>query len=298
MSADIPETELYQMVAQPYDIKQTEVDSKKPPVLVLALDGWVEAAGVTRAAYNQIKKVSEMQLVTRFNTNRLLDHRARRPTMRLVDGVVERLDWPAIELHHLQIDNHRPLLLLHGPEPDHEWRDFAQNVVGIALGFQTELVVGLGSYPAAVPHTRSTRLACTASSPKLIEKLDFVTASLEIPAGIQASIEVAAAAAGIPAIGIWAQVPHYLSATGFPPATMALLEGLSELTEVDINLGSLVEKSLATRSRLDDLIVQNPEHVTMLEKLEEAYDNLHDSRIQLPSGDDLAEELERFLRDQ
>ena len=107
--------------------------------------------------------------------------------MRLVDGVVERLDWPAIELHHLQIDNHRPLLLLHGPEPDHDWREFAQSVVGIALGFRTELVVGLGSYPAAVPHTRSTRLACTASSPKLIEKLDFVTASLEIPAGIQAS---------------------------------------------------------------------------------------------------------------
>ena len=152
MRADIPETDLYQMLAQPYDIKQTEVDSKKPPVLVLALDGWLEAAGVNRSAYNQIKKVSEMQLVTRFNTNRLLDHRARRPTMRLVDGVVERLDWPAIELHHLRIDNHRPLLLLHGPEPDHEWREFAQNVVGIALGFQTELVVGLGSYPAAVPH--------------------------------------------------------------------------------------------------------------------------------------------------
>jgi hypothetical protein len=79
---------------------------------------------------------------------------------------------------------------------------------------------------------------------------------------------------------------------------MALLEGFTELTGIPIELGSLVEKSLATRSRLDDLIVQNPEHVTMLEKLEEAYDNLHDSRIQLPSGEDLAAELERFLRDQ
>ena len=268
------------------------------PVLVLALEGWVEAAGATRAAYQQIKRSSEMRLITRFNTDRLLDHRARRPTMKLVDGVIQRLDWPSLEINLLEQEGQRPLLLLHGPEPDHEWKSFAQSVVKVALELNVGLVVGLGSYPAPVPHTRPTRIACTASTPELVTKLEFVTATLEIPAGIQASIEVAAAAAGIPAIGIWAQVPHYLSATGFPPATMALLEGFTELTEIPIDLGSLVEKSLATRSRLDDLIVQNPEHVTMLEKLEEAYDNLHDSRIQLPSGEDLAAELERFLRDQ
>ncbi len=283
------EPELFEMVAKP------DLES---PVLVLALEGWVEAAGATRAAYQQIKRSSEMRLITRFNTDRLLDHRARRPTMKLVDGVIQRLDWPSLEINLLEQEGQRPLLLLHGPEPDHEWKSFAQSVVKVALELNVGLVVGLGSYPAAVPHTRPTRIACTASTPELVTKLEFVTATLEIPAGIQASIEVAAAAAGIPAIGIWAQVPHYLSATGFPPATMALLEGFTELTEIPIELGSLVEKSLATRSRLDDLIVQNPEHVTMLEKLEEAYDNLHDSRIQLPSGEDLAAELERFLRDQ
>ena len=284
-----PGPELFEMVANP------DLES---PVLVLALEGWVEAAGATRASYQQIKRSSEMKLITRFNTDRLLDHRARRPTMKLVDGVIQRLDWPAIEINLLEQEGQRPLLLLHGPEPDHEWKSFAQSVVKVAIELNVELVVGLGSYPAAVPHTRPTRIACTASTPELVTKLEFVTATLEIPAGIQASIEVAAAAAGIPAIGIWAQVPHYLSATGFPPATMALLEGFTELTGIPIELGSLVEKSLATRSRLDDLIVQNPEHVTMLEKLEEAYDNLHDSRIQLPSGEDLAAELERFLRDQ
>ncbi len=284
-----PELELFEMI---------EVPDLESPVLVLALEGWVEAAGATRAAYQQIKKSSEMRLISKFNTDRLLDHRARRPTMKLVDGVVQRLDWPSIEIHLLEQEGQRPLLLLHGPEPDHEWKSFAQSVVKIATQLNVELVVGLGSYPAAVPHTRPTRLACTASTPELVNKLEFVTATLEIPAGIQASIEVAAAAAGIPAVGIWAQVPHYLSATGFPPATMALLEGFTEVTGIDIGLGPLVEKSLATRSRLDDLIVQNPEHVTMLEKLEEAYDNLHDSRIQLPSGEDLAAELERFLRDQ
>ena len=284
-----PEPELFEMVANP---------GLESPVLVLALEGWVEAAGATRASYQQIKRSSEMKLITRFNTDRLLDHRARRPTMKLVDGVIQRLDWPAIEINLLEQEGQRPLLLLHGPEPDHEWKSFAQSVVKVAIELNVELVVGLGSYPAAVPHTRPTRIACTASTPELVTKLEFVTATLEIPAGIQASIEVAAAAAGIPAIGIWAQVPHYLSATGFPPATMALLEGFTELTGIEIGLGPLVEKSLATRSRLDDLIVQNPEHVTMLEKLEEAYDNLHDSRIQLPSGEDLAAELERFLRDQ
>ncbi len=158
------------------------------------------------------------------------------------------------------------------------------------------MVVGMGAYPAAVPHTRPTRLSCTAGSPELAGRLEFLTATIEVPAGAQAVIEMDAGRAGIPAVGIWAQVPHYLSGSTYPPAAEALLAGVAELTGMDFDNGLLAESSLAARSRLDDLVARNPEHVTMLEALEAAYDDLHDIRGQLPDGEQLAAELERFLR--
>ena len=266
------------------------------PVLLLALDGWIDAAGGARAARQRLVDGDPGQRIARFDTDRLLDHRARRPSLHLVDGVSRRLEWPALEVFHLESTSDNDVLVLHGPEPDHEWRAFAAAVVDLCQRFDVRMVVGLGAYPAAVPHTRPTRLSCTAGSPDLAGRLDFVTATIEVPAGAQAVIEMEAGRAGIPAIGIWAQVPHYLSGASFPPAAQALLSGVAELTGLEIDHGSLTEASLATRTRLDDLVAQNPEHVTMLEKLEAAYDDLHDARGLLPDGEQLAAELERFLR--
>ncbi len=267
------------------------------PVLLLALDGWIDAAGVARAARQRLVDGDPGQRIAYFDTDRLLDHRARRPSLHLVDGVSRRLEWPTLEVFHLESTADNDVLVLHGPEPDHEWRGFAAAVVDLCRRFNVRMVLGLGAYPAAVPHTRPTRLSCTAGSPDLAGRLDFVTATIEVPAGAQAVIEMEAGRAGIPAIGIWAQVPHYLSGSSFPPATQALLTGVAELTGIEIDEGSLAEASLATRTRLDDLVAQNPEHVTMLEKLEAAYDDLHDARGLLPDGEQLAAELERFLRD-
>ena len=266
------------------------------PVLVMVCGGWVDAAGSANACRERLRSPGTGRLIARFDADRLLDHRARRPTVHLVDGVSRRLEWPAIELHLVETDGDRDILLLDGPEPDHEWRGFAASVVDLCHRLGVDLVVGLGAYPAAVPHTRPTRLSCTASSPDLTRELDFVTATLEVPAGIQAVIEVEAARSGIRAVGIWAQVPHYLSTSSYPPASLALLEAFTSLTDCAVDVGPLSEKALATRARLDDLVTRNPDHVTMLEQLEVAYDDLHDLGSRLPSGDDLAAELERYLR--
>jgi len=266
-------------------------------VLVLALDGWIDAAGAAADARSHLL-VGDGHAIGRFDTDRLLDHRARRPTLRLVDGVSRGLDWPAIELRFLDHIEGRDVLLLHGAEPDHEWRAFAGAVLGMCGRLDVVQVVGLGAYPAAVPHTRPTRLACTAGSSDLLDLLDFLTASLEVPAGAQAAVEAAATTAGIEALGLWAQVPHYLSATSFAPATEALLAGLVALTGADIDLTPVTERALSARTRLDEMVARDPEHVTMLEKLEAIYDDLHDPRSQMPTGEDLAAELEEFLRDQ
>lgn len=289
MNTDNPQHPLYELIEAP---------SLREPVLILALEGWIDAAGAARGATQLLVEVGASRRLVSFNTDRLLDHRARRPTLKLVDGVSSGLTWPTLELSLLEGIEGAEILLLHGPEPDHDWRAFASAVGGLGRQLRVSMVIGLGAYPAAVPHTRPTRLSCTAGSPEMATRLEVVTASAEVPAGAQAVVEAETATYGIPTIGLWAQVPHYLSAGPYPPATLALLAGIAELTSTVFNTQPLPSRALATRSRIDDLVARNPEHVAMIEKLETAYDDLHEPEAQLPSGEDLAAELEAFLRAQ
>ena len=268
------------------------------PVLILALDGWIDSSGIASSVKDSLLSKAQSETMVKFDTDKLLDHRARRPILSLNNGVVENLEWPSIELLHIDGLEGPDACLLHGPEPDHEWKNFAQIITNICDDLDVSLVVGLGAYPAAVPHTRPTRLSCTAGSAEMAEKLDFVTASVKVPAGLQAVIENETAIMGIPSIGLWAQVPHYLSTGPYPPAAVELLEGLRTLSGVYSPDLQLDRKALNTRSHLDQLIGGNEEHLAMIEKLEIAYDQLNNSDISLPSGDDLAEELQSFLRSQ
>ena len=252
-----------------------ELKELDKPVLILALDGWIDSSGIAHSAKESLLSKAEIYTMVKFDT-----------------------EWPSIELLHIEGLEGPDACILHGPEPDHDWKVFTDAVTNICYGLDVSLVIGLGAYPAAVPHTRPTRLSCTASSIEMAAKLDFVTASIKVPAGLQAVIEAEVALAGTPAIGLWAQVPHYLSTGPYPPATVALLEGLREISGIWNRDFKLDQNALNTRSRLDQLIGNNEEHLTMIEKLEIAYDELNDPGSSLPSGDDLAEELQNFLRSQ
>jgi hypothetical protein len=165
------------------------------------------------------------------------------------------------------------------------------------------MCVGLGAYPFASPHTRSPRVACTASTPNLAEGT-FLRASLDFPGGIQAAIERGCDERGIPAIGLWAQIPHYVPANmPFPAGAVALVEGLSTVGNLSLPLGDLSTRADETRTTLDDLIAQNPEHLAMLRQLEAAWERAEPEQpsmglSDLPTGDELVAELEEFLRDQ
>ena len=283
---------LYELVERP------DLES---PVMVVVLDGWIDAglgAGNARAA--MLAALDPVTVAT-FDSDELLDHRARRPTMHLVDGVMTGLTWPSVELQAGSDTAGNDVLLLVGSEPDHAWRAFTRAVVDLAMEFGVRLVVGLGAYPAPVPHTRPTRLAVTAGEASLVTP-QMVRATIDVPAGVQAAIERRATEVGVPAIGLWAQVPHYVAAMPYPAASVALLDGLRRVAGIDVDSAALRQEPESTRQRIDALIAENDEHGHMVRQLEAAVDAEEPGTDfgagPLPSGDELAAEFERFLRDQ
>lgn len=269
------------------------------PALVVALDGWIDAGFGAARAVDVLVEQAESTLVASFDTDVLLDFRARRPIMHLVDGVNTGLTWSTIEMHALRSPNDTDILLLTGAEPDHAWNSFADEVFALAMDFGTRIQVGLGSFPAGVPHTRPVSISATASTAELAAEFGFIQGTIDVPAGVEAVIEQRFGSIGMPAIGIWSQVPHYASTFPYPAASARLIDGLNQVTGADFAWDSLTDDIVNTRSRIDSLIRDNPEHVAMLGQLETQVDEATEAQISnLPSGDDLAEELERFLREQ
>ena len=286
---------LYELIEQP-DLED--------PLLVLALDGWIDArlaaAGAAEVLCDQLDTIT----VARFDTDELLDYRARRPIAHLDDGIVRGLTWPSLELRAATDEAGKELLLLVGAEPDRLWHRFTDEMVTLALDFGVRMCVGLGAYPFAAPHTKAPRIACTASTASLADA-GFLRASLDFPAGIQAAIEQGCDERGVPSLGLWAQIPHYVPATmPFPAGSLALVEALARVGDLSLPVGDLPSMAAATRARLDELIAQNPEHAAMLRQLEAAWEQAEPvietpfAASDLPSGDELMAELEQFLRDQ
>jgi proteasome assembly chaperone (PAC2) family protein len=275
------------------------------PVLVLALDGWIDAGAGAVGVRDLLRRQLRPVTVATFDSDELLDHRARRPTVHLADGIMTGLTWPSIELEAASDPRGHDLLLLTGAEPDHRWRAFSGTVAELALDFGARMVVALGAYPAAVPHSRPVRLSAAASDRSLLRP-DFERATIDAPSGVHAAIERRAAELGLPTVALWAQVPHYVSAMPYPSASAALISGLNQVAGLFLDPEDLAEKGDEVRRHIGELVDANPEHVEMVRRLEEVVDaaaegagngpSLTDGP--LPSGDELAAELERFLRGQ
>jgi proteasome assembly chaperone (PAC2) family protein len=281
-------TSLYSMVDRP------DLDA---PALIMVLKGWIDAGLGADGAANVLIEELDLRTVARFDADALLDWRARRPTMRLVDGINTQITWEETELSSATDASGNDVLLLLGNEPDHSWLAFSEQVVDLAVDLGVRMVVGLGAYPTPVPHTRTPLLAASASSEELTQHL--LKNSVEVPSGIQGMIERRAALRGLPALGLWAQVPHYVAAMPYPAASLGLLQGTNRLAGLDLPIADLPERADASRARIDQLIAQNPEHAAMLEQLEaQAEHDTTSTQLSVTSGDELAAELERFLREQ
>ena len=276
-------------------IESPELDS---PTLLLALDGWIDAGLASANAFGTILENLETVTIARFNADALIDHRSRRPTMHLLDGVNTGLTWPTIELQAGFDSEGASVLFLVGAEPDHRWMAFADSIVDLAHQFEVSAVFGLSAYPAPVPHTRPTQLVTTATDAEMAQRVGGETGRIDVPAGINAAIELACAASGIQATGLWAQIPHYAAGMPYPSGALALIEGLRTFGGLNFSLGSLVEDARTSRERLDELVANSAEHVEMVRQLEAQADSKVVIEDPLPMGDDLMAELEQFLREQ
>jgi hypothetical protein len=260
------------------------------PTLVAAFDSWIDAGSASTTAANQL--VEDGDVIVTFDADSLFDYRARRPTLEIVDGRPTELTWPELVIKRSRIAE-RDILVLSGPEPDYRWREVADAAVDIAQRLEVAEWISLGAIPAAVPHTRAVPVIGTASRPGLLrgDVQAGPEGTLRVPAACISVLDHAVSRAGIPAIGYYAQVPHYVSGA-YPAAAIELIRAVGRHIDEDINLGSLNEEARQLRQRLDLATAADETTRTYVERLEGMVD---ESR--LPSGDELITEIERFLRD-
>ena len=260
------------------------------PVLVGAFDGWVDAAGASSAATEHL--AAGGTVVATFDDDTLFDYRSRRPTLDIIDGTLHKLIWPAITIHRRSIDG-RDVLVLHGPEPDFRWKELGGELSAFCLQAGVMQWISLGAIPAAVPHTRPVPVLATASREGLLNEHDTKgpPGLLRVPSAALSSVELPVTEAGVPAVGFYAQVPHYVGGP-YAAASVSLLRHLARHLGIEIPLAELEEEADAQRARLDAAVAADDDVRELLEQMEQNDDE------ELPSGDDLAAEIERFLRDQ
>jgi hypothetical protein len=260
------------------------------PVMVGAFDGWIDAGGAATTCANHLADGSEV--LVSFDPDLITDYRSRRPVLDVVDGTLSRIAWPALEVRRRRV-NGRDLLVLVGPEPDFRWRELGEDVVDLMLRLGIGEWVTLGAIPAAVPHTRETPVFATASKGGLLhdDEKQGPQGLLRVPSAALSAIEFAVIGADLPTVGFYAQVPHYVGGP-FAAGAIGLLEHVERHLGVQVGLGSLPEDALAQRARLDAAAEADPATKAYIEQLEEGAE-----QTPVVSGDELASEIERFLRE-
>ena len=267
------------------------------PALIIALDGFIDAGYVASTASTFLRHRWLAEPVAEFDADALIDYRARRPTVVIDSGRLRRVDWPKLELLAAQLDGPRDAMLLLGPEPDMRWKDFADAVVDLCRTQNVELVVGLGAYPAATPHTRPTTVVRADNIAGPDVDVARRVAGYTGPIGAGTAVQGLLGDRGIPAVGLWAEVPHYIAASPHPPGALALVRLVAELLQTTVDTTELEAAATHHLRQVDEAVAEHDEAAELISGLEQLQDSGREES-NLPSGDDLAAEIERFLRAQ
>ncbi|MGH2737104.1 MAG: PAC2 family protein, partial [Actinomycetota bacterium] len=271
------------------------------PVLVAAFRGWNDAGDAASFAAGHLGRVWDSTKLATIDPEEFYDFQAVRPQVELVDGMTRQITWPSNEFRaaHLLGVSHDVIVLI-GTEPNVRWRTFTQLVVGVAKRHKVRLVVTLGALLADVPHSRPVQITGTAMDSDLVRRLDLQRSRYEGPTGIVGVLHDAFARAGIDSASLWAAVPHYLSVNPNPKAALALVEKCTQLVGAAAEIDELQRATAVYEEKVSELVAQDEDVQAYVQMLEERSDERSVEEMdptQMPSGDDLAAELERYLRD-
>ncbi|HUH06202.1 MAG TPA: PAC2 family protein [Egibacteraceae bacterium] len=270
----------------------------RQPVLLVALDGFVDAGAVAATAAMFLRHRWRSEPVARFDRDAFIDYRARRPTAVVDSGVLRRVEWPDIELLTAQVEGPRDVALLLGPEPDMRWEAFSAEVAEACRRLGVEMAIGLGAYPAAAPHTRPVRIVQARNHVvgDVVPEAGEVTGYTG-PVGAGTVLQFALGEAGIPSVGLWAEVPHYIAASPYPAAALEMVRLVARTLRTDVDTTELEAAAKLHEEQVAEAVASHPDAVDMVRALERHVDAGEDEP-DLPSGEDIAAEIERFLRAQ
>jgi proteasome assembly chaperone (PAC2) family protein len=279
------------------------------PLLVAAFSGWNDAGDAATGAVDWLVRQDDAQRIASIDPDEHVDYQSRRPLVELVDGVTRAITWPATDCFAVPFGD-RDLVMVRGVEPNVRWKSFCNAVITVASETGCEMVVTLGALLGDVPHTRSVRVTGTATDPALINGLELSRSQYEGPTGIVGVLHDACRVSGLRSASLWAPVPHYVATPPNPPATRALLERLAQLAELTLDLQGLDQLVDQWRVQVDHAISDNDEVTNYVRELESRVDAEDASERgivlgghpagggSVPNADELAAEVEQFLRDQ
>ena len=269
----------------------------RSPVLVAAFAGWNDAASAATTALEAAAVSLDSEVVAEIDPEEFYDFQANRPTIHLTEGQSRHIEWPANRLLSAEAPGaERDLLLLHGTEPSTRWRTFSNAVIDAAERCGVEMVVTLGALIADVAHTRPVPITGLASDPDLVEQLGLGASTYEGPTGIVGVVHDTCRQRGITSASLWAAVPHYAAAVPNPKAALALLRRLEGLLGVAVEASELEEASTRFDEQVDRAVAANPEIAELVTELEEQHADSFDLGVDVPSGEAIAGELQKFLR--
>ncbi len=269
----------------------------RSPVLVAAFAGWNDAASAATTALEAAAVSLDSEVVAEIDPEEFYDFQANRPTIHLTEGQSRHIEWPANRLLSAEAPGaERDLLLLHGTEPSTRWRTFSNAVIDAAERCGVEMVVTLGALIADVAHTRPVPITGLASDPDLVEQLGLGASTYEGPTGIVGVVHDTCRQRGITSASLWAAVPHYAAAVPNPKAALALLRRLEGLLGVAVEASELEEASTRFDEQVDRAVAANPEIAELVTELEAQHADSFDLGVDVPSGEAIAGELQKFLR--
>jgi predicted ATP-grasp superfamily ATP-dependent carboligase len=296
--------------AEPFLTREEQVTravARRGLVLVHDLAGEFDAAHAGALAGSHLLATLPHEVIARFDVDSLVDYRAHRPRMTFNGDHYESFTAPELLLYALEDDAGEPFLLLHGAEPDFAWERFIAAVAGLVERLGVTSVVALQAIPMPVPHTRPVTVTAHATRRQLIADYPVYWGEMRIPGSVAALLELRMGEAGVDACGIAAHVPHYLAQATFPAASLTLLEHLSRLTGLHLPTETLREAAEAHRTEVDEQIARSSENTAVVAALEQQYDQFTSAREgsellseigEVPSGEEIGAELERFLAEQ